>query len=336
MKKTATLALLVTLYSWASISTATTFKVATLSPNGSAWMKAMKAGAKEINQRTENRVKFKFYPGGVMGDDKAVLKKVRIRQLHGGALMSGSLAKFYSDSQVYNSPLVFRDFNEVDYVRSKMDQKIINGFEEGGFVSFGLAGAGFAYAMSKSQLTDSADLAQRKVWAPSDDKASLEIIQTYGISPIPLNIPDVLAGLQTGIVDTVAASPIGALALQWHTQISHITDIPLMYIYATFVLEKKAFYRLSENDQKIVREVMSKTFTEIDKQNRRDNVAAFKALQNQDITIHTPSAAEQLIWNKKAELARSRLIEKGEISKEVMDEFLQHLDTFRSQQAASQ
>jgi TRAP-type C4-dicarboxylate transport system substrate-binding protein len=217
-----------------------------------------------------------------------------------------------------------------------MDQKIIDGFEKGGFVSFGLAEAGFAYAMSKSELTDSADLAQRKVWAPSDDKASLEIIQTYGISPIPLGFPDVLAGLQTGIIDTVAASPIGALALQWHTQISHITDIPLMYVYASFVLEKKAFYRLSENDQQIVREVMSLTFTEIDKQNRKDNVAAFKALQNQDITIHTPSPAELLAWNEKAALARTRLIEKGEISKEAMDELLQHLENFRSQQAASQ
>ncbi|MBL4606772.1 MAG: TRAP transporter substrate-binding protein DctP [Pseudomonadales bacterium] len=336
MKKTTFLALLIASCSWASISTASTFKVATLSPNGSAWMNAMKAGAKEINQRTENRVKFKFYPGGVMGDDKAVLKKIRIRQLHGGALMGGSISRFYGDSQVYNSPLVFQNFNEVDYVRSKMDQKIIDGLEEGGFVSFGLAEAGFAYAMSKAKLTDSADLTQRKVWAPSNDKASLEIIRTYGISPIPLGIPDVLAGLQTGIIDTVAASPIGTLALQWHTQINHIADIPLMYIYALFVLEKKAFYRLSENDQKIVREVMTKTFIQIDKQNRKDNIAALKALQNQDITINTPSKAERLVWNKKAELARARLIEKGEISKEIMSEFLQHLQTFRTQQAASQ
>ena len=296
----------------------------------------MKAGAKEIKQRTEGRVKFKFYPGGVMGDDKAVLKKIRIRQLHGGALMSGSLAKFYNDSQVYNSPLVFKNFNEVDYVRSKMDQKIIDGFEKGGFVSFGLAEAGFAYAMSKTKLTDSADLTQRKVWAPSNDKASLEIIRTYGIAPIPLAIPDVLAGLQTGIIDTVAASPIGALALQWHTQIKHITDIPLMYVYALFVLEKKAFFRLSENDQNIVREVMTSTFAQIDKQNRKDNIAALKALQNQNIAINTPSEAEQTVWNQKAKAARTHLIETGEVSREAMDEFMLHLETFHSQQAASQ
>ncbi|MBV1871568.1 MAG: TRAP transporter substrate-binding protein DctP [Gammaproteobacteria bacterium] len=335
MKKSTALALLLLFGYCAPNSYATTFKVASLSPSGSAWMNAMKGGAKEIKQRSEGRVKFKFYPGGVMGDDKAVLKKIRIRQLHGGALMAGSLSKFYADSQIYNSPLVFKNFNEVDYVRAKMDQKIIDGFEKGGFVSFGLAEAGFAYAMSKTPLTNSADLKQRKVWAPSDDKASLEIIRTYGITPIPLAIPDVLAGLQTGIIDTVAVSPIGALALQWHTQIKHITDIPLMYTYALFVLEKKAFYRLSDNDQALVREVMTKTFTKIDKQNRQDNIAALKALQNQDITITAPSEAEQAAWNTKAKLAAKNLIESGEVSSEIMEEFLLHLDAFHSQQAST-
>lgn len=312
----------------------TTLKIATLSPDGSAWMKQMREGAAEISKRTENRVNFKFYPGGVMGDDKAVLKKIRIGQLQGGAVMAGSLASVYKDSQVYNAPLVFNNFAEVDYVRSKMDAKIISGFEKGGFVSFGLAEGGFAYAMSTSPLSNPEQLIKNKVWAPSDDNASLEIVRAYGITPIPLGLTDVLAGLQTGIIDTVATSPIGAIALQWHTQVKYITDIPLVYVYALFVIDQKSFNKLSAPDQAIVREVMSQKFKTIDQQNRKDNIAALKALENQGIKLNQPNSSEAILWKNKAEIARKRLVESGEISKESMNEMLNLLQTYRSQQGS--
>ncbi|MBW2100225.1 MAG: TRAP transporter substrate-binding protein DctP, partial [Deltaproteobacteria bacterium] len=76
---------------------AVVFKIATLSPDGSFWMQKMREGAEEVAQKTNNRVRFKFYPGGVMGDDKVVLRKIRIGQLHGGAVVSGSLSDYFPD-----------------------------------------------------------------------------------------------------------------------------------------------------------------------------------------------------------------------------------------------
>ena len=70
---------------------AATFKVATLSPDGSFWMKTMREAGKEVAAATDNRVEFKWYPGGVMGDDKAVLRKMRVGQLQGAALPMLSL-----------------------------------------------------------------------------------------------------------------------------------------------------------------------------------------------------------------------------------------------------
>ncbi len=93
------------------------FKIATLSPDGTVWMQKMREGASELAQKTDNRVQIKYYPGGVMGDDKAVLRKIRIGQLHGGAVVSGSLTRYYPDNQIYSMPLKFKSFEEVDYVR---------------------------------------------------------------------------------------------------------------------------------------------------------------------------------------------------------------------------
>ena len=53
-------------------------KIATLAPNQSAWMQDMRAAGKEIEQRTDGRVKLRFYGGGTQGTEDKVLQKIKI------------------------------------------------------------------------------------------------------------------------------------------------------------------------------------------------------------------------------------------------------------------
>jgi len=118
-----------------------------------------------------------------MGDDKVVLRKIRIGQLHGGAVVSGSLSDYFPDNQVYGLPLKFRSFEEVDYVRERMDPLLTGGLEKSGFVTFGLAEGGFAYVMSNAPVRTLDDLRKRKVWAPDNDLTTLEAVKAFGITP---------------------------------------------------------------------------------------------------------------------------------------------------------
>jgi TRAP-type C4-dicarboxylate transport system substrate-binding protein len=137
-------------------SEAVTLKIATLTPDGSEWMKVIRAGAKEINAKTEGRVRFKFYPGGIMGNDKAVMRKIRIGQLQGGMVTAGTLSRAFRDVQAYNLPIIFDSLEEVDYVRSHLDPVLVEGLRKGGFVIFGFAEGGFAYLMSKEPIITTA------------------------------------------------------------------------------------------------------------------------------------------------------------------------------------
>ncbi len=286
---------------------AATFKIATLSPDGSSWMQQFRAAAGTIRERTGGRVKFKFYPGGVMGDDKAVLRKIRVRQLQGGAVASGAISALYPDSQLYNLPMLFHNLEEVDAVRAKLDGPILAGLEKRGFVSFGIAEGGFAYLLSQAPVTTVAELRRHKAWVPDIDRMSREAIEAFDIRPIPLPMGDVLTALQTGLVDTVAAPPIAALALQWHTQVKYLLDLPLLYSYALMIIDQRAFARLSPGDQAIVREVMGQTFREIDRRNRQDNHQALTALRQQGITFLTPSPEARREWETLAARARDHL-----------------------------
>lgn len=294
---------------------AATLKIATLSPDGSLWMTKMRAGATDIKTRTGGRVEFKFYTGGTMGTDKAVLSKIRIGQLHGGAITGGSLADAARDIQVYSLPLKFRSFDEVDLVRGKMDPVLSKQLEDGGYVNFGFAEGGFAYAMSKnSPVTSVAGLRKQRVWIPDNDHQAELAMKVFQVSPVPLSLADVLPSLQTGIIDTLASSPIAAVALQWHTQVKYFTDLPLSYFVGTLAIDKKAFGRIAPADQAVVREVMSRVFREIDLQNRKDNVSAYGALLKQGIKPVKPTAAEVADWERNGELATALMIKDGIVS----------------------
>ena len=72
---------------------ATVIKIATVAPDGTAWMREMRAGADAVKKRTEGRVEIKYYPGGVMGDEPSVLRKIKIGQLQGGAFTGGEFSQ---------------------------------------------------------------------------------------------------------------------------------------------------------------------------------------------------------------------------------------------------
>ena len=308
---------------------ATTLKIATAAPEGTSWMKEMRAGAEEIAARTDGRVTFRFYPGGVMGNDASVLRKIRIGQLHGAAVTSGGLAAIYDDAQIYGLPFFFRSHDEVDYVRKRMDPMILDGLKQRGFIAVGLAGGGFAYLMSQRPLRKSSDLKGCKVWAPEGDRASHAGFEAIGISAIPLPLIDVLTGLQTGLVDTVGASPMGAIALQWHARVKYVADAPLAYLYGGLVLERAAFERLLPQDQAYVQQVMDRVFARLSESNRRDNEGARNALRNQGIQFITPAPEGWDEMRVSVSEAMDALASEKVFSRTALETLRGHLETYR-------
>lgn len=311
---------------------AVNLKIATLSPQGSMWMVKMQEGAEEVVQKTNNRVTFKFYPGGVMGEDETVLKLIRAGQLHGGAMVGGSLARFFPANQIYAQPLKFSQIEEVDYVRKYMDQYIENGHNENGFVTFGLMGAGFAYIMSQNPVETVEDLRTQKVWVLPDNKSSQESLQAFGVTPIPLSLSDVLTGLQTGLINTVATSPVGAITLQWHDQIKYVTNLPLIYIYGVLAVDKKRFQKISKEDRQIVHQVMTEACRQIDIKNRQDNIKATETLKKRGITFISPSKKALTDWLELGKQASQRMVESGALPKDVVEQLDNLLANFHSNQ----
>ena len=214
---------------------AATIKLATLSPDGSVWITLLREAGEKIEQETAGRVELKIYPGGVMGDDPTVMRKMRIGQLQAAILTTGSFGKIFSDAQLYNLPMQFASFEEVDYVRERgWTAMLRQGLEDSGFICPGLAEVGMAYAMSTRPVRSINDTSGIRFWTPSRAMSGpsrpLRRVRHLPGAVRPSRMSS--TGLQTGLIDAVATPLVGALALQWHNQLDYILDLPFMYIYA--------------------------------------------------------------------------------------------------------
>jgi len=296
---------------------ATTIKIATVAPDGTAWMREMRAGAEAVKKDTDGRVEIKYYPGGVMGDEPTVLRKIRIGQLQGGAFTGGELSQIVKDAQIYSLPFLFKNLDEVDKVRAQLDPLLKQEFDKAGFDVAGISGGGFAYLMSVNDIKTKDDLKAAKVWVPQGDRVAEAGFKAGGVTPISLPLADVYTSLQTGLIDTVANTPAGAIAFQWHTKVRHMVDLPITYVVGMLVIDKKVFGTLSPADQKALNDDLAAAFARLEKSNRDDNAQAKLALHKQGVEIFTPNAAETASWDVVGAQARKQLQAAGEITPEM-------------------
>jgi TRAP-type C4-dicarboxylate transport system substrate-binding protein len=269
----------------AESSPKTQIKFATLAPEGSAWMKVMHAIDDEVRAATENRIGFKFYPGGVQGDEKDVLRKIRAGQLHGGGFTGFGLGAIASEFRVIELPFMFRNLDEVDHVRDELDPYFYDVFMEKGYRFLGWGDVGFVYIFSKSPITTPEELRQAKMWTWSGDDLAEIFFKAFDVSPIPLALPDVLTSLQMGIVNAVYSPPLACVALQWFTRVDYMTDVPITYGFGALLVSEKSLEDADPVDIETLRQICSKHSRLLIDKTRVQNNEAIVSMESEGVKV---------------------------------------------------
>lgn len=261
-------------------------KIATIAPEGSIWANRFDQFKETVRAKTGGAVDFKIYYGGVMGDDQAMYRKMRIGQLQGAGMTVTGLSEIVPDFRVLSIPLLFDNYDQVDAVTHAVLPLFKREFTENDLELLSLTEVGFVYTMSSLPLSNAGDLKKAKIWIPDGDPLSLAFLQQAGVSPLPLTIADVLTSLQTGLIDTVFSSYYGSIVLQWFTKIRYISDIPFGYAYGGLVLDSKVFNRLSEKDRKIIEQEAAVAFGKLLlNDTRKSNRESLATLQKNGIKV---------------------------------------------------
>ena len=306
-------------------------KFATLAPTGSTWMNLLQAWGDEVEHRSEGRLVFKFYPGGVQGDEPDVLKKMRFNQLQGGAFTGYGIGRMYSPSRVLELPFLFRDVDEVDYVRSQFTEQFQDGFRDNGYELLGWMEVGFVHMFSTHPVDSIEAMRSRRVWLWQGDPLGQAFFTASGISPVPLSIVDVYTSLSTGLVDTVYCTPLAAIALQWFTKTKYVSSISLTNGMGGLVVSKRFFDSLPPDLQALLRETGQATGKRLIDATRGDNEKSLGELRRRGLQFIEPgqgmSEPELLELRDRA---AAELIDSDYIPAVVFDRTRALLDQYRS------
>ncbi len=287
-----------------------TIKFATLAPEGSTWITVMKEYDQAIRKESGGRVGFKIYPGGVAGDEKDVLRKIRLGQFHSAGITGVGIGEIAKSARILDAPFLFKNTAEIDYIVDQYDAELRKEFENGGYVLLGWAEVGFVYVFTNTPVTKVEDMRNVKMWQWEGDPVAEATFKSFGVNPIQLSISDVLTSLQTGLINGMYTSPLAGVSLQWYTATKYMLDYPLTNASGAVVISKREFDKMPADIQSILLKNGKQLMRKLTLQSREGNVKSLDVLKKNKIVFTKPEAKETARYEEIGRNARRLMVGK--------------------------
>ncbi len=265
-------------------------KLATLVPDGSVWDKTFKKMGAEWQRDTGGRVSLRVYPGGVAGDESDIIRKIRIGQLQAASLTVTGLSSIEPSFQLFETPLFFDSHAELEYVLERVTPQLKLRLEEKGFVLLHWGHAGWIHLFSKKPVTKLDDLRQQKQWVWAGDNHMVQWWKENGFKPVPLAVPDIPTGLQTGLVEAIPTTPLAALGLQWFRSTPYMLDYGVVPYLGGTVVSQKVWERISEADRVKVLEAAQRAEAYLNVEVPKQEADAIKQMSERGVTLTQPDS----------------------------------------------
>lgn len=286
---------------------------------GEAWRTAQGGNAKYL-----------VYPDGSQGGETDMVRRMRIGQLQGGLLSVVGLREIEpSIAALQNMPLMFKSWEEVDYVREKMRPAMEKKFLDKGFVVLAWGDAGWVRFFSKEPAVRPNDFKKMKFFAWGSEVEQQEIMKSLGYTPVPLETGDILPSIQTGMINAVPSTPYFALATQIYTTANNMLELNWAPIVGALIITKKAWDELTPEGQAAVREAGAKAGVQLRAKARQEVDDAVEAMKKRGLKVNKPNAEQMQEWNTLADNLYPRVRGKM-VPADTFDEVVGHLKAFRA------
>lgn len=206
----AALALACLLLSAAALRAQTIIRLGTLVPKGSRWDQILQQMGDEWKKASGGKVLLKIYPGGEQGDEPEMVQKLRIKELQAVALSGAGLSGIDPDVAALQVPMMLSSYDELDYVRGRISDRLEKGLAQRGFIVLNWGDAGWIHFFTKRPASRPDEIRRMKLCVLQGDTATFQLYKINGFEPVSLAATDILTGLQTGLIDAFQAPPLVA------------------------------------------------------------------------------------------------------------------------------
>jgi TRAP-type C4-dicarboxylate transport system substrate-binding protein len=230
----------------------TTLRVAILTPRTPRVVLWNKRWNRQLARATGDRVRVRMYYGGVAGEERDVVRKIRLGQLDGAALLLQTISQFVRQALVMNAPMAFRNYRQIEAVREKLGDRFGEEAYRNGFKVLGWGDVGLLRLFSVRPVRRLTDFRRMRPWLWRESPLMKKFYSLIGATGVPLGIRDVYGGLQTGVVDVTMTSAVGALAMQWHARTRYVSASGRGFVNGALVLSRRSWEALPADVQRVL------------------------------------------------------------------------------------
>ncbi|MGB9338631.1 MAG: TRAP transporter substrate-binding protein DctP [Polyangiales bacterium] len=260
-----------------------TLRIASLAPAGSSWMKILNAWNKTLQEKTDGKLKMRFYPGGSQGDERDFVRKMRVGQLDGGVVTMTGMSMLVPAMNVLTIPGFLNTYEKLDRVRGKMAPEFEAMFGKENMRLVGWGDAGKTRLFSVEPIKSPNQIKAMRPWVWKDDPIFVEFYQVIGANAVRLGVPEVYPALQTRMVDVISSSALTAVALQWYTRVKYMTAHNSAIIAGGTVMRKDKYDELPPELKEAFDSTAVRAHELLNKTIRKDDEKAYQVVLKKGI-----------------------------------------------------
>ncbi len=310
----------------------TVIKMATLAPEGSAWYKILEQMGDDWKKASNGAVVLRIYPGGVVGDEDAMIRKMRVGQLQAAAVTGLGLATIDRSFYALHVPMMYASDDEFDYVRDHLSPMLERRLADKGYVVLNWGDAGWVHFFAKAPFSRPAEVKAMKLYVGAEDATLVQLYKETGFRPVNLSVVDILPGLQTGLINAFDTTPLAALAFQWFALAPNMSDLRFAPLTGATIIDKRAWDKIPANLKPKILEASREGGKRLRGEIRKLNDEAVKVMVKNGLKINRVPPGIQTEWRKLIEDIYPRI--RGPIvPADAFDAALANRDAYRARQA---
>ncbi|MGB9893268.1 MAG: TRAP transporter substrate-binding protein DctP, partial [Candidatus Saccharicenans sp.] len=221
-------------------------KIGSVAPERSPWHTALLKVARDWETITGGQVKVRVYPGGIVGGELDMIRKVRLGILQGAVLTNMGLMKIESSVLVLNLPFLITDDDEFNYVFQRLKPVFETRIEESGFKVVQWTKSGWVYFFTKGPVLNPDDLKKYKISITKDDPELEQVWEKMGYKVVPQDTKDMMIGLESGMISALYLPAVMAASGQYFALAPHLLAPKLSPLVGGLVLSQKTWEQIPE------------------------------------------------------------------------------------------
>ena len=273
-------------------------KMATLAPEGTEWHGLLVELGQRWQKATKGEIRLRIYPSGVVGDERDMIRKMRIGQIQGAAISNEGMTEINPYFSSFYMPLLYQSYDEVDFVRDRLSNDLHQQTEKNGFKLLAMVDVGWAYWFSSEPIFTPEDLKNNKIFIWAGDYKSAQLYEKHGYQPIPLAMTDVLSGLQTGLITSIGFNPMYALSQQLFGIADNMLDMKWGNLTAAIIIDLRTWNRINVDNQNLMMEIANQIGKGFQEKNRYESDKAVGVMQEYGLKVNKISPEQFDDWKR--------------------------------------